>query len=415
MEGRQGNKRMRARINKLTATRIEILIQGRSEPVYWEVPADMALNLKAAKRADFLAIAAFPFAMRAGTDLIVEGSVDRELARNLAQFSIAWSQYRPEIFKRPVRLMAGSYRDRVRAKSRPAGFACAYSGGVDSAFVMSLGRERAGMEEFPPVSLAVMIDGFGFDLGKPENFERTYAAGRTYCARLGVPLTRVRTNWSKMLGAYQLMHTIGIAAVLHLLSDKVAGGYIGMDFTYDEEFELGPWGNSAMTSRLFSSADFPVVPAGGERSRVGKLHSLILNGDAAYLTVCNNPERSLKNCGRCEKCQRTMLAYRSLGIEPERGQFEHALELESVRELSVVKPTRWVFYNRMAAQWKNKEDPYLAEVRNLISRATDEGCSLKHERTFSQTAEPGLDGNPLPIARSGLARLLGRFGLAWDT
>jgi len=194
---------MWARIKELTDTRIEIQIQGRAEPVYWEVPADMPLKLNRARRTNFLAIAAFPFAMRAGKDLRIKENVDRELARNLAQFSIAWSQFRPAIFKRPVRLLATSYKDPVWPKIPRSGFACAYSGGIDSTFALSLSRQRAGMEEFPPISLAVMIDGFGFDLDVPANFDRTFAAGQSYCAKHGIPLTSVRTNWSKMLGAYQ--------------------------------------------------------------------------------------------------------------------------------------------------------------------------------------------------------------------
>ncbi len=371
---------MWARIKHLTNTRIEIQIQNRSETIYWEVPADMPLKLSRARLANFLAIAAFPFAMRAGKNLKIEGKVDRELARNLAQFSIAWSQYRPAIFKRPVRVMATTYTDPVWPKFRRSGFACAYSGGIDSTFVMSQSKNRSRMEEFPQVSLAVMIDGFGFDLEDPKNFDRTFAEGQSYCAKLGVPLTYVRTNWSKILKAYQLMHTIGIASILHLRSDQVDGGYIGMDFTFDEEFEVGPWGNSALMSRHYSSADFQVVPTGGEVSRVCKLHSLIKNGDSSHLTVCNNPNRRLKNCGKCEKCQRTMLAYRSLGIEPTEGLFERTLKLESVRKLRISKLSQWVFYVRMVAKWKDKEDPFFEIVRKIVSIAKDEGFPLNHNK-----------------------------------
>jgi len=213
------------------------------------------------------------------------------------------------------------------------------------------------------------------------------------------------------------MHTIGIAAILHLRSDKVAGGYIGMDFTFDEEFEVGPWGNSALMSRHFSSADFPVVPTGGELSRVGKLHSLIQSGEDGYLTVCNNSKRSLKNCGSCEKCQRTMLAYRSLGIEPADGLFEHALELEAVRKLKISKLTQWVFYVRMAARWANKEDPYYEIVRNMVATAKEEGFTVHHEKMLSENAEAtgfssgGWKKKPPSGGRSIVGRVLRKFGM----
>ena len=396
----QKNDVMWARIKKLTKTRIEIEIQNVSEPIFWEVPADMPLNLSRARLANFLAIAAFPFALRAGRNLKIDGKVDRELARNLLQFSIAWSQYRPEIFKRSVRVVANSYTDPVWPRLRRSGYACAYSGGIDSTFAMSLGRTKSHMREFPPISLAIMIDGFGFDLEEPQNFDRTFAEGKTYCAKLGVPLTSVRTNWPSAIKIYQLMHTIGIAAVFHLRADKVDGGYIGMDFTFDEEFELGPWGNSALMSRHYSAAGFQVGPTGGEVSRVRKLHALIKNGDDHHLTVCNNPLKLLKNCGTCEKCQRTMLAYRSLGKEPVEGMFQHALSLESAGELRISKLTQWVFYSRMARTWKNKRDPYLEIVRKMVTLAKAEGFPFNHDRKIAKAARtadipsavPPMDG-----------------------
>ncbi len=373
---------MRARITALSEQRIEVKIGARAEPIYWEVPAEMPISLPPSKRADFLALAAFPYAMRAGKDLELKGKVDRELARNLAQFSIAWCQFKPTVFKRPVRIIAAGYKDRRKTTAPGTGFACAYSGGIDSTYVISRSRseEHASKQEHAPVSLAVMINGFGFNLESPEDFERSREAGARFCAKHGVSFTTVKTNWAKCLGAYQIFHAIGIATVLHLRSEKTSGGYIGMDFTFDEEFELGPWGNSALMSRLFSASNFPLVSTGGEVSRVQKLRELHLHGDDAHLTVCNTGRKTNRNCGVCEKCFRTMLAYRSFGATPPEGLFEYPLTLEGMRELKITKMTHWVFYNRMVDTWSDKNDPYLKIVREMISDARKRGFSLHKER-----------------------------------
>ncbi|MEK9940515.1 MAG: hypothetical protein VW548_06090, partial [Methylotenera sp.] len=50
------------------------------------------------------------------------------------------------------------------------------------------------------------------------------------------------------------------------------------------------------------------------------------------IRICNNSNRTLRNCGKCEKCIRTALAFRVAGVE-----IDKVLKLPSVSEISNIK------------------------------------------------------------------------------
>src|SRR5690606_5299320 len=120
-----------------------------------------------------------------------------------------------------------------------SGYAIAFSGGIDSTYAFAVNQFAQTAHPFE-ITQAIMIDGFGYDLEKKKMFEKQRYKNRIFLKRFNVGLTTVRTNWRNVVTFYQLFHTIGIAAVMNLFSQRHHGGIIGLDFTYNEESTLGP-------------------------------------------------------------------------------------------------------------------------------------------------------------------------------
>ena len=361
---------MRAKLKQLTPNRLCMQIQGEPTTIFWEVPCDANIDLNNPSLGNFIALSAFPFAMKKSLDLELRGPVDYLLVSNLTEFSAAWCQYRPTLFKTPVKIIADEFTSFQCRHHNEVNFSAAFSGGIDSTFLLICNASNTEVDMHPRISQAIMIDGFGFNLENIEQFRRTFQLGSSLCDSIGVELLSVRTNWSKVIKWYEIFHTLGIASLLNLLSRNVAGGYIGLDFTYAEEFELGPWGNMAGLDRMLSASSFPILPFGGQSTRIGKLTTLSLSGNDRYLSVCNSPGRTSINCGTCEKCQRTMLEYMSQGITPAPGLFGSFVTLETVAKIKIRKPTQKLFYQAMEAEWLDRSDPYLAAVQHLLERAS---------------------------------------------
>jgi len=360
---------MIAKLTQLTPFRICIQIQGIPQTVFYEFTEDSAIDLANVNLTNFLVLAAFPFAMKKGLDLEIPGTIDAQLARNLEQYSFAWHQYRPNLFKCPVRVIADEYKESCPMPG--ADYIAAYSGGFDSSYTLVDLATKNKCSPWPRVSNAVMIDGFGFNLAKKQQYIDAFNRGKIFCADLGITLMGVRTNWAKIVVWYQIFHTMGIAAIQNLYSARHAGGYIGLDFTYSEEFILGPWGNMAMLDRILSSSNFPIIPHGGEASRIEKICSLHEAEQDLNITVCNASERSSQNCGLCEKCIRTMLAYRCQNLQVSDQQFSSRLNIDMVSSIEITKRTQWIFYRKMEHLWQDRSDPFLKAIQRVIKQAED--------------------------------------------
>ncbi|MBE9167394.1 hypothetical protein IQ238_07590 [Pleurocapsales cyanobacterium LEGE 06147] len=81
---------------------------------------------------------------------------------------------------------------------------------------------------------------------------------------------------------------------------------------------LNPWGSHPLIDPRFSSSDLHIRHEDAALSRLAKTQ-LVAQWDVAlkHLRVCNEKSSYLEgnyNCGKCEKCLRTMVAFMALGV-----------------------------------------------------------------------------------------------------
>jgi hypothetical protein len=182
-----------------------------------------------------------------------------------------------------------------------------FSGGVDCFY--SLIKHRDEIENL------VLIHGFDVPLADTKTFDLTEAQARDVARLFGKRLIIARTNvfWeqSSIPCDWGLYYGAALAAVAYALAPNHGKIYIGSSFSYED---LHPDGSHPLLDPLWSTEGLQIVHDNPE-SRINKLRVLAQYPEVlARLRVCWENQGNY-NCGLCEKCVRTMLGLRTVGVE----------------------------------------------------------------------------------------------------
>ncbi|MFU8814035.1 MAG: hypothetical protein ACNA7W_01730 [Pseudomonadales bacterium] len=202
------------------------------------------------------------------------------------------------------------------------------SGGIDSLATVRVNRMRYPRDHDWSIRDCFAI--YGFDLGNqfPDYaarydanfskqqgiFVRRLAGLREIAEECEVDLIPVYTNTQSLcddLGSLAgRYHSADLAAVAYAFSRRVSITSISSSTSIDRLF---PYGSHPLLDPLYSSASMRIVHADQTLTRLEKSR-LVADWDFAlqHLRVCNgwkeDPHSPLLNCGKCEKCLRTMTA-----------------------------------------------------------------------------------------------------------
>ena len=249
--------------------------------------------------------------MAAGGALTIEPPVSGRLLANVSKIQDVfetWSRdkehrrgWAPRFRHVPVHTTVRPEAPRVSG----TGAAAFFTGGVDSFYTVVKRR--------PELSGLVFVH--GFDVALADTALRARVAGdlRRATDALGLPLFEVETNVRELsdLSVQWLdYHGAALAAVALLLAPWFRKVYVPATMTYAT---LDPLGSHPLLDPLWGTDDVELIHDGCEANRLEKLRT-IAACDAArsYLRVCPKNWDGAYNCGRCEKCLRTMVAVRLL-------------------------------------------------------------------------------------------------------
>ena len=262
------------------------------------------------KSCDPFVVATIFLAMGQSTDLVVHGEVSPSLLQNLAEFQAAWACWCPQRYQ-PVEITAEVEREQFKVESEKA--IAAFSGGVDGCF--TLWRHRMGRcgRWQRNVQAGLMVHGFDIPLAQEENFKLTLQKSGAMLASLDVELIALATNFRELQQDWEDAFGAAIASCLMLFQGGYSAGLIGSSDPY-QALNL-PYGSNPITDPLLSSQSFQIICDGASCTRLQKVQE-IANWQAAMtnLRVCWEGNQYDKNCGRCEKCIRTILNFRVLGL-----------------------------------------------------------------------------------------------------
>jgi hypothetical protein len=239
-------------------------------------------------------------AMAAGEALEVapELPVSPRLLEGLGQVQDILHVWNPRLHKVEVKATSGP------PPERRAGTAVFFSGGVDATYSF--------LQHEDEVTHLVTIHGLDIPIRDETRFPRVEAQGRAFAARFSKLFVPVGTNARDFGETHRLGFHLFHGAILAGTALALGFGrtFVGSSSTYGD---LVPWGTHPLLDPLWSTEASALVHDGAEAGRAEKLLRIAARPEAlTSLRVCFE-NTSETNCGRCEKCLRTMMALRLLG------------------------------------------------------------------------------------------------------
>jgi hypothetical protein len=257
-----------------------------------------------------------------------------------------------------------------------------FSGGIDSFATL-----RANRLNYPlghPDSIKDGLIVFGLELDDHQAFEHVLNSFSAIAQDLGIMLIPVYTNLylnyrqedaaSHFRFWQNEFQGAALAAVAHAFARRLS--VVSIASSHDL-FHLRPYGTHPILDPNYGSSDLRIRHEGIALSRFDKT-KLVADWDVAlqHLRVCNHFERYQSgwlNCGRCEKCVRTMLALLALGVLGQTRAFPiDDVSADLVRSKVRVMYDMVYFYRDLIAPLAEKGRPDLVHaVEHVIAESRD--------------------------------------------
>jgi hypothetical protein len=214
-----------------------------------------------------------------------------------------------------------------RVSSVPTRAGCLFSGGIDSLAMVRNNRLNFPSEHPRSFKDGILVYGVlnkEDDDNKDPSFKYIIDAVSAIADDAKLNLIPIYTNAYAHIRDLDLdfqfwkleFHGSFLAAVAHTLTNRLTTVSIASSsYTLAS---INPWGSHPLLDSCFSSTDLHIRHEDAALSRLAKTQ-LVAEWDAALknLRVCNEKSSYLEgnyNCGKCEKCLRTMVAFMVLGV-----------------------------------------------------------------------------------------------------
>lgn len=292
-------------LTKVSAT-IENL-DGTRRSIWYRVPEKYSSYLSSS--CDSFVLGLIVKFMSQSADVVIHGQVSPLLLRNLSEYQAIWHCWKPEIYN-PVEIEAEREQEQVLS-SEPKRAIAAFSGGVDSSFTMYRHRQGLCGRLQENVEAGLMIHGFDIPLSDKEIFSRATEKAKKMLLSLNVELITIATN-IRPLAIWNDSHGAALASCLMIFDNQFNRGLIPSTEPYQAIGNY--WGSHPLIDPLFSKHNFQVIHDGAAFNRIQKMEQLTQWPEALEnLRVCWHGAQKDRNCGKCEKCIRTILGFRVLG------------------------------------------------------------------------------------------------------
>lgn len=319
-------------------------------------------NARFGERRDFLLPLTLLPAMRRGFDLHLPAAISPRLlaaAPRVQDIFLLWNEAY-------ARVRVSSERE-IAPVSSARGTAAFFSGGGDSFFTV--------VKNLDDIDALIFVHRT-FDGPWEPALRNARAAAR----ELGKPLIEVTTNLRVLSNAARLEFADygggllgGVALLFQHAFSRVL---IASTFSY---MALTKWGSHPLVDPLWSSEALEVVHDGSEATRPMKMARIAQNEVAMRrLRVCQwkggsaaVSDRQL-NCGRCEKCVRTMVNLRAAGVLEACETLPGPLDLDAVASMPVVddRDVAFIVENLRAVETYGGDKELAEALRTSLERSS---------------------------------------------
>ena len=296
-----------------------IQIGTKRKDVYLRLP-----NCQTANNSDaFLAASLLP-AMREGDNLRIEGPVSARILTNTPTIQQIFHRWDTRL--KCIEVEAEARKNTPGHTGRRVG--CFFSAGIDSFYTL--------LKHEHEITDLIFVHGFDIPLHNSLLRSRVSDSIRAVAAKFRKRVLEVETNLREFSDEYvswNFLHGAALASVGLLLAPEFSRIYIAASCSYADLF---PWGSHPLVDPLWSTETMEIVHDGCEATRAEKAAYIASNETAVnYLRVCWENPGGAYNCGRCEKCVRTMAILRAVGILAKCPTFESPLDLRALANREV--------------------------------------------------------------------------------
>jgi hypothetical protein len=182
----------------------------------------------------------------------------------------------------------------------------------------------------------------------------------------------VETNIRELLDPFAdwcgAAHGAAMAAVGHLLHRQFDTIYFAAPHTYANLF---PCGSHPLLDPLWSTEGLEFVHDGCEATRIEKV-ALLATSDVCLrnLRVCFKNTNGIYNCGKCEKCLRTMINLHIVGALEACEAFDQPLNLRRVARIEAldVDSRSYIIENLRALEQKGIDSNLIAALSSVLQK-----------------------------------------------
>lgn len=312
--------------------------------------------------------------MRQGEDLIIEGTISTRLYHGLHAIMrevLTW-----DIGLRPIKIEAGAL---VPDAPRPLRSAAFFSGGVDSFYTYL--KHSADPAEADRITSFILVNGFDISRRNTQLWDRARESVREVADAAGVELVLVRSNIQGLVEPILLWdysHGGCLAAVGLFLRGGFRQIYIPSTHSLAEQI---PWGSNLALDGHWSTEGTTFVHDGTEATRLEKVISQIARSPLAleHLRVCFANEKGAYNCGRCDKCLRTMVNLYVAGALEKSGTFPTTIDPDLVAATPTIPgPHGGIFHTENLRALREKN--LAPELQRAIETSMNNAVSAEPSR-----------------------------------
>lgn len=219
--------------------------------------------------------------------------------KNVSTIQDIYSSWSNDLTKIPI--AEGKKNDRSKKAFSNNRVGVFFSGGVDSFY--------SAVKNAGNITDLIFVHGFDINLNNILLRDKVSERLSAVAESLEVNLIEVETNLRDMLDMFvkwgPLGHGAALATIGHLFPNYFRRILIPATYTYSSLF---PWGSHPVLDHLWSTPTLEFIHDGCEATRVQKISFFSGNKTAQEnLRVCWRNINDSYNCGKCEKCIRTMI------------------------------------------------------------------------------------------------------------
>jgi hypothetical protein len=353
-------------------------MQACVRPVGAAEPLDLWYRFEGLDRpldgvSEAMAACLLPACMFEREPLSIPGTISTVFRDNIARAQSVLSAWYPRL--EAVDIRPSGIDDALQ--QRMPGAICCFSGGVDSWYSLLKHETRT--------THLLLIRGFDIGLENDALWDAARARAARAAERLGKRLVTCETNLREVVdkgrcrwgmpydGDFwgECLHGAALASVALLLR-RTVGEFI-VPATHSHA-QIKPWGSSPELDHLWSDGYMAITHDGCEADRVSKVRR-IAESDIALetLRVCYHDTAEI-NCGRCEKCLRTIMALRVCGALDRAAMFPRDIPMAAMHGLVIPRPVRH-HYVSLREEARRVGDNELLETVEVI---LNERLSARH-------------------------------------